>query len=212
MRSWERGETPEEEEGRAGWHGAGGIPGGEDPAAFDHWSKLQSELWHCGGAPSQAARAARHLSRDESGAEPGATREPGRVTVANGLWHPGRQAPAAAALPSALPDPVAGPCVARAQLSRSHRWPGRFPRVCVGGGVGGLVLCVHLSLLRPPSPGPLQRLHLSPAHHPARRLAKLEKGCLSHGDRPTSGPGASGRTRLSCWGPPAEISLTLPCN
>lgn len=105
----------------------------------------------CGvaGPLSQAARAARHLSRGESGAEPGATREPGRVTVPNGLWHPGRQAPASAALPSALPDPVAAPCVARAQLSRSHRWPGRVPGVCVGGGVGALVLCVRLSFLRP---------------------------------------------------------------
>lgn len=42
------GETREEEEGWDGGHGAGGILGGEDPAAFDHWSELQSELWRCG--------------------------------------------------------------------------------------------------------------------------------------------------------------------
>lgn len=62
----------------------------------------------------------------------------------------------AAALPSALLDLVAAPGVARAQLSRSHRWPGRIPWVCVGvgGGGGELVLCVRLSLLRPPPPRP----------------------------------------------------------
>lgn len=111
----------------------------------------------CGvaGPLSRAARAARHLSRGESGAEPGATREPGRVIVPNCLWHPGRQAPPCLSrVPLALLDPVAARCVARAQLSRSHRWPGRVPGVCVVGGLGGLVLCVRLSLLHLPPPRP----------------------------------------------------------
>lgn len=90
----------------------------------------------CGvaGPLARAVRAARHLSRGESGAESGATRESRRVTVPNGLRRPGRQAPAAAAFPSAFLDPIAAPCVAQAQLSRSHRWPRLVPGMCVGGG------------------------------------------------------------------------------
>lgn len=39
----EAAETREEERWD-GEHGARDIPGGEAPAAFDHWSELQSEL------------------------------------------------------------------------------------------------------------------------------------------------------------------------
>lgn len=59
-----------------------------------------------------AARAGRSLEQRGS---PGGSRSPTACGVQG-----------AAALPSALLDPVRAPCVGRAQLSRSHRWPGAF--------------------------------------------------------------------------------------
>lgn len=87
-----------------------------------------------------------------AGAEPGATREPGRVTVPNGLQHPGQQAPAAAALPSALPDPGVGPLRGAGSTFSEPQVAPEHSRCVCRVGVGGLVQCVCLSLLRPQVP------------------------------------------------------------
>lgn len=157
------------------------------------------------------ARAARHLSRGWSGAEPGATREPGRATVPNGLWRPGRQATAPAALPSGLPGPVVAPCGTRAQLFRSHRWPGRIPRVCARG-TGS----VPAPLAPPAARSPVRSIISSALPIIPTHARKVERGVSlppHPSGRPTPGQRSlGGRARLGCWDPPAEIPLTLPCN
>lgn len=166
--------------GQGAW-GRGHPQAERVPIAIDLPSERQSrEVWSCGALSRGPSCTARHLSRGGSGAEHRATREPWRATVSNGLLR--------------SRGPIAVPCVVWAQLSRSHRWPRTF----WGGGRGGPVQCVRLSLLFQVLC--LQHLHLSPAHHPLRMLAKLEEGCLSPSDHPTPSTGAPGAQEAELLG------------
>lgn len=131
------------------------YPDGESPVAFDFPTDTPQGCGAAGGPVRRRLHCRwRHLSRDGSGVEPRATREPRRATVPNGL------------------GPVAVPCLAWAQLSPSHRWPQNIPEgVC--GGTGSVRASLSSSARQVPCS---QHLHLSPAHHPARMLAKLKRG------------------------------------
>lgn len=148
-----------------------------------------------------ASCAARHLSRGGSGAESRATREPRRATVPNGLRGPG---------PCRGPLRGTGSTFSEPQVAQEHSrgwW--------LGGGGGeeatSTVRAPLSSVRQVPCP---QHLYLSPAHHPHACSQSWKRGVAPPTpprNRPTLGPGAPGRTRLSYWDPPAEIPLTLPC-
>lgn len=108
-----------------------------------------------------------------AGAEPGATREPGRVTVPNGLQHPGRQAPAAAALPSALPDPGVGPLRGVGSTFSEPQVAPEPSRCVCRVGVGGLVRACASRSSAPRSPAASTSEPCPSSRSPA---CKVEKG------------------------------------
>lgn len=170
-------------------------PDGEGPVAFDF---PRSTLQSCGSPvrrPSALPLAPPFPRRERGGAQSNAGAPAGHC--------PQRPEPCSGSLLGA------GSTFSKPQVAPEHS------RGCVCGGEQ--VQCARLSSSARQVPCP-QHLHLSPAHHPARMLAKLKRGmCVPRPrprrNRPTpEGPGAPERTRLSCWNSPAEIPLTLPCN